>query len=122
MVWVLRVLVWAVLLIVGYRGVTAIVLNETPASRASTPGAPATSVQFPATLAEAYAMQFGQVYLNFTPATADQRAQQLAMFLPAAVSGANSELGWNSCGFSPSKSRASTSRTRVTLSSRCSPA
>jgi hypothetical protein len=98
MVWVLRVLVWAVLLIVGYRGVTAIVLNETPASRTSTAGAPTTSVQFPVTLAEAYAMQFGQVYLNFTPATADQRAQQLAMFLPAAVSGANSELGWNGFG------------------------
>jgi hypothetical protein len=98
MVWVLRVLVWAVLLIVGYRGVTAIVLNETPASRAGAPAAPPASVQFPVTLAEAYAMQFGQVYLNFSPATADQRAQQLGAFLPAAVSGANSELGWNGVG------------------------
>ncbi len=47
------------------------------------------------TLADAYALQFGQVYLNFSPATADQRASQLAAFLPA---GADPQLGWNGTG------------------------
>ncbi len=32
LVWTFRVVVWAVLLIIGYRGVMAIVLNETPPS------------------------------------------------------------------------------------------
>ena len=41
LVWTFRVMVWAVLLIIGYRGVMAIVLNETPPSH-TTP-APATS-------------------------------------------------------------------------------
>ena len=53
----------------------AIVLNETPASRSGTstgtPTGGATS-SFPVTLADAYALQFSSVFLNFSPATADQ--------------------------------------------------
>jgi len=76
-VWALRAVLWAVLLIIGYRGIMAIVLDETPASRSgsssgTSPAGSATS-SFPATLAEAYAMQFGSVYLNYSPATASQR-------------------------------------------------
>jgi hypothetical protein len=40
-------------------------------------------------------MQFGQVYLNADPATANQRASELATFLPA---GADSQLGWSGTG------------------------
>jgi hypothetical protein len=100
LVWTFRAVVWAVLLIIGYRGVTAIVLNETPASRSGAPAGPSSGPdsQFPVTLAEAYAMQFGAVYLNFSPATADQRAQELAQYLPSNLSSADPELGWNGSG------------------------
>jgi conjugative transposon protein TcpC len=94
LVWTFRVAVWLVLLIIGYRGVMAIVLNETPPSRAQ-PAPSATAPAFPVALAGAFAMQFGQVYLNASPATASQRASELAPFLPP---GADPQLGWNGSG------------------------
>jgi hypothetical protein len=95
-VWTLRALIWLVLIIVGVRGVIAIALGQTTPSHspASAAGRPATS-RFPSSLAEAYALQFASVYLNFSQATQAQRAQQLADFLP---SGANPQLGWNKAG------------------------
>ena len=95
----LRVVLWAALLIIVYRGVTAIVFNE--ASVPSGGGLPAVSnasTQFPVTLAEAYAAEFGQVYLNFSPQTQAQREQELAAFVPASVVDANPDLGWNGSG------------------------
>jgi hypothetical protein len=94
LIWTFRVVVWAVLLIIGYRGVTAIVLNETPPSQPQATPSP-TSPAFPVSLASAYAMEFGQVYLNASPATASQRASELAQFLPP---GASSQLGWDGSG------------------------
>ncbi len=94
-VWVSRAVLWAVLLIIGYRGVAAIVTEPKPATPAP-PAADASATDgFPVSLAEAYALQFGQVYLNFSPSTAAARATQLAEFLPA---GADSQLGWNGAG------------------------
>jgi hypothetical protein len=78
----MRIVLWAAILIVLYRGVAAIALNETPSSAS---GNGAASAQFPASLAEAYAMQFGRVYFNFSPATAAQRQAQLDEFLPPSV-------------------------------------
>ena len=75
--WTFHVVVWVVLLVIGYRGVMAIVLNETPPANSSPPP---TAPGFPAQEASAYAMQFGQVYLNASPATASQRASDLASF------------------------------------------
>ncbi len=101
MVWTLRAVLWAVLLIIGYRGVTAIIFNETPAPRSGSSGtstAGSGNGQFPATLAEAYAMQFGAVYLNFGTATASQRAQELAAYLPSALANADPQLGWDGSG------------------------
>jgi hypothetical protein len=99
MVWPMRVVLWAAILVIGYRGVMAIVLNETPASANTASSAPASSpTPFPVTLGEAFALQFGQVYLNFSPAGAAQRAQQLAAFIPANVSAADPEFGWNGAG------------------------
>jgi hypothetical protein len=49
------------------------------------------------TLADAYALQFGQVYLNYNPHDAGQRATQLGTFLP---SGSDPQLGWNGQGTS----------------------
>jgi hypothetical protein len=86
--------VWLVLLLIGYRGVTAIMHGETGSGSAPAPAA-APGNAFPSALAGAYAMQFGQVYLNADPATANQRASELATFLPA---GADSQLGWNGTG------------------------
>ena len=101
-VWVLRALVWAVLIIIGVRGVIAIVLNQkTPASPASaTSGTSGTAAagaadSFPSGLAGAYAMQFGSVYLNFSPGSASHRAHELAAFLP---DGTDPQLGWNGAG------------------------
>jgi hypothetical protein len=93
-VWTFRIVVWLVLLIVGYRGIMAIVLNETPSQQAPA-ASPTASTSFPVSLASAYALEFGRVYLNASPATAGRRAAQLAAFLPA---GADHELGWNGVG------------------------
>jgi hypothetical protein len=95
LIWVFRVLVWVVLLLIGYRGVTAIFGNQ-PATPAATGSTTATrTAGFPVTLAEAYAVEFGKLYLNFSPATADRRAAQLSTYLPAS---ADTSAGWNGEG------------------------
>ena len=94
LVWVFRVVVWLVLLLIGYRGVTAIMHGQTASGGTPAPAASAGTV-FPSALAGAYALQFGQVYLNADPARAGQRASELATFLPP---GADSQLGWNGTG------------------------
>jgi Conjugative transposon protein TcpC len=99
LLWPLRVVLWAALLIVAYRGVTAIVFHQASAPQAG--GAEpdgTTAEQFPVTLAEAYATEFGQVYLNFSPAIQAQREQELAAFVPPSVAAANPDLGWNGTG------------------------
>ena len=97
--WPLRVVLWTALLVIAYRGVTAIVFNQASAPRSGgASSAGAASGQFPVGLAEAYAAQFGEVYLNFSPATQAQREQELAAFLPASVAAANPDLGWNGAG------------------------
>ena len=97
LVWTFRVIAWAVLLLIGFRGVMAIVSGDssTGAAAPAAPTQPATS--FPVTLADAYALQFGQVYLNYSPGQANQRATALSAFLPA---GSDSQLGWNGTGSS----------------------
>ena len=101
-VWPLRVVLWVAIIVIGYRGIMAIVLNETPASTSSTttPAATSPSSKFPVALAEAYALQFGQVYLNFDPATAGERQRQLAAFIPSSTSqqGGDPQFGWNGVG------------------------
>jgi hypothetical protein len=94
LVWTFRVVVWLVLLVIGYRGVVAIVLNETPSGRAPA-ASPTASSGFPVSLAGAYALEFGRVYLNASSATASQRASELAQFLPP---GTDNQLGWNGSG------------------------
>jgi Conjugative transposon protein TcpC len=94
LVWVFRAVAWAALLVIGFLGVKAIIHNETSPSQGSA-ATPAASTKFPVDLAAAYALQFGQVYLNASPATAGQRAGELARFLPG---GADSQLGWSGSG------------------------
>lgn len=99
LVWVLRAVVWVVLLLIGYRGVAAIVTSyegkSGSAGHAGAAGAGQSAKGFPVTLASAFALEFGQIYLNFSPATAAQRASDLAPFLPA---GTDAQLGWNGSG------------------------
>lgn len=96
LVWTFRIVVWVILLVIGYRGVMAIVLNETPpANSTPAPTAPATA-GFPVQRASAYALQFGLIYLNADPAKASQRASDLAPFLPPGAS--DPQLGWNGGG------------------------
>jgi hypothetical protein len=94
LVWLLRGIAWLVVLMIGYNGVVAIVTRET-ASPAPAPAAASGGTGFPASLAQAYAYRFGEVYLNASPATAAQRASQLAAFLPP---GTDPQLGWNGTG------------------------
>jgi hypothetical protein len=94
LVWVARAIAWAVILLIGYRGIVAIIDGRSPVTPASSTLAPG-DTQFPVTLADAYALQFGDVYLNFSPAGAAQRGRDLARFLPA---GADPQLGWNGAG------------------------
>jgi hypothetical protein len=94
LVWTFRIVLWAVLLIIAYRGVTAIVLPDRGTGSAA-PSSDSASRGFPVGMAEAYALQFGSVYLNFSPSTADERARELATFLP---SGSGSQFGWNGAG------------------------
>ncbi len=99
LLWPLRAVLWTALLIIAYRGVTAIVFHQAsePPPGGTEPGG-AVAGQFPVTLAEAYATEFGQVYLNFSPATQAQREQELAAFVPPRVAAANPDLGWNGTG------------------------
>ncbi len=96
LVWVGRVVAWAVLLLIGYRGVLAIVTGQdTSGKPAATAGTSRPGAAFPVSLAQAYALQFGAAYLNFSPAEAAQRARELTRLLPA---GASPELGWDGAG------------------------
>ncbi len=83
------------MLLIGYRGVTAIVASYKGQSGAPNRSAGQLANGFPVALAGAFAQEFGQVYLNFSPATAVQRASALAAFLPA---GTSPQLGWNGNG------------------------
>lgn len=96
LVWVGRVVVWAVIVLIGYRGVLAIVSGPGSPSRAASPRTAAGATpSFPVAAAEAYALEFGNVYLNFSPATAASRSKALAAFLPT---GTDPQLGWNGAG------------------------
>jgi len=98
LVWTFRILIWAVLLIIGFRGVASIVASPRQSGSGGASGSnapPAADSGFPTGLAEAFALQFGNVYLNFSPATAAQRANDLTPFIPV---GSDPQFGWNGAG------------------------
>ena len=81
---------------------TAIVSGQGLTSAAA-PAAPVAPIrpaasQFPVSLAEAYAADFGRIYLNFSPQTRAQREEELQAYLPAETAAANPDLGWNGAG------------------------
>ncbi len=95
LIWVARAIAWAVVLLIGYRGVLAIIQGPTPSTTAGSGTVPTGSAQFPVTAAEAYALEFGDVYLNFSPASTAARNQQLAQFLPP---GTDPAAGYDGAG------------------------
>ena len=97
LLWPLRVVLWTALAVVAFRGIAAIIFGSSPAPAGGT-GAANTAREFPVSLAEAYATEFGRVYLGFAPQSLGQREQALAAFVPPAVAAANPSLGWNSAG------------------------
>ncbi len=98
LLWPLRVVLWTAVLVIAFRGITAIVFNQTSAAVGGGTGPQSASAQFPVTLAEADAAEFGRVYLSFSPQNQGQREQALAAFVPAGVLAANPNLGWNGTG------------------------
>src|SRR5260221_2600170 len=67
LVWMLRIVLWAVALLIGYRGVAANVLGEPGPGASATSASPGSQGRgFPSALAQAYALEFGQVYLRFS--------------------------------------------------------
>jgi hypothetical protein len=93
---------WAAILIVGYRGIQAIVNGSPSVSAGGGAAADASSSDsstgFPVPLGEAFALRFGQVYLNISPGTAAQRAAQLAMFIPANIRNSDPQFGLTGVG------------------------
>lgn len=98
LLWLLRAVLWGSLLIVAFRGVTAIVFDQDRAAPARATIAHPAAGQFPVSLAEAYAANFGRVYLNFSPQNQALREEELQAFLPAAVAAADPDLGWDGVG------------------------
>jgi len=99
LLWPLRVVLWAALLVVAFRGVTAIVFSQHSTAPSAGVGTGTTAGdQFPVTLAEAYAAEFGRVYLNASPQLQAQREQQLAAFVPASLAAAHPDLGLSGGG------------------------
>ena len=96
LVWLGRVVVWLVLLLIGYRGILAII-SSYPNPSTSGPSSPATPAAngFPVALASGFVLEFSEIYLNFSPSTAAQRATELAPFL---APGTDPKLGWNGSG------------------------
>jgi len=95
LVWTLRVVVWMILLLIGFRGVAAIVTGS-PLSGGTATGTPGAAAKgFPVALARAYALDFGQVYLSYSPATATARAARLAAFV---APGTDPQFGWSGAG------------------------
>jgi hypothetical protein len=96
LLWPLRGVLWTALLVIAFRGITAIIFSASPAPAGRT--GTGTGGEFPVSLAEAYATEFGRVYLGFSPQSLGQREQALAAFVPPTVSAANPSLGWNGIG------------------------
>jgi hypothetical protein len=104
-VWPVRAVLWATILITGYRGITAMLFDDTSSSGGTGNDTTGTTASgFPVALGEAFAMRFGQVYLNYSSSTAAQRAQQLAAFIPANVRAKDPQFGWNGSGTSVTQS------------------
>src|SRR3569833_828581 len=93
-IYVGRVILWAFLIVVLVNGVRAPFERFTDKSAAPTTPTSGKPV-FPQQQASAYALSFADTYLNYDPAAAADREQQLAQFL---APGVDPQLGWDNTG------------------------
>ena len=98
LLWPLRVVLWAALLVVIFRGLTAIIFGHAAAPAGGAGTQDTAGARFPVAMAEAYATEFGRVYFAFSPQNLLAREQALAAFVPPAVAAADPNLGWNGAG------------------------
>jgi hypothetical protein len=102
LLWPLRIVLRAAILIIGYRGISAIVLNEKPSTASSGNSAAANPVpsgpSFLMTLGSANTLQFGRVHLNFSPNNATVLARELAAFIPANARELQPQFDWTGAG------------------------
>jgi hypothetical protein len=95
-VWLGRAVLWALIIVIVVNGVRAPFERFTEGGSA----APTTSGQpsqprFPTSAASAFALQFGNVYLNYDQQSAADRERRLQPFLPEGTVG---QFGWNGSG------------------------
>ena len=94
LLWLMRIVPWAAILRIDYRGISAIVPNESPSSSNDTGATPAPAASaFGVKCRPAFALQFGQVYLNFDPNYATESTRELAAFIPANVRALQPQFG-----------------------------
>jgi hypothetical protein len=99
-IYVGRVILWAFLIVVLVNGIRAPFerfTDKTAAPTTPTSGKPA----FPQQAASSYALSFANVYLNYDPATAEDRQRLLAQFI---APGVDPQLGWDNTGKSTLRS------------------
>lgn len=94
-IWVGRAVLWTFVLVVIVNGIRAPFQRFTDDSKPAGPVVTSSQDQFPATAASAFAIQFANVYLNYSARDSPQRQIELQNFIP---DGADSQFGWNSVG------------------------
>ncbi|WP_289009477.1 conjugal transfer protein [uncultured Thermomonospora sp.] len=95
-VWLGRAVLWALIIVIVVNGVRAPIerLTADPApTQAPSGNSPAS--RFPTAAASAFALQFGQVYLNYDQEKPAERERRLQAFLPDGTLG---QFGWNGVG------------------------
>ncbi len=96
-IYVGRVILWAVLLVILVNGVRAPFERFTAKPSGTTTSGSPDKPQFPQAAASSYALAFANVYLNYDPAqsVAADRQKQLGQFLSPSI---DAQLGWDGTG------------------------
>lgn len=94
-IWLGRVVLWAFIIVVIVNGIRAPFQRFSNSGGTHAAGTHAPGSKFPKAQASAYALDFASIYLNYSSSTADQRASELAKFVP---SDSDEQLGWNGFG------------------------
>ena len=96
-VWVLRVVAWAVLLVIGYRGVSRSSMARGP-RRQERLGRASHAYEFPQLTGGGLRARLRQRLPELQPGYGGRRSAELAAYLPASATASSSELGWNGAG------------------------
>jgi hypothetical protein len=90
-----RAVLWTFVLVVIVNGIQAPFQRFTDDTQPTGPVVVSSQDQFPVTAASAFAMQFADVYLNYSVREAPQRQTELQNFIPE---GSDTQFGWNQVG------------------------